>query len=160
MTTNTKNQPAGEVLPVSRDAVLAQFVPMLAAIPDAVDDDGSGIIAEILQATNLDGLNTSGTMDDSAKMIGRSLKITGLTKRASDLPDGLPFYLIVDYVDRHSGELGKFQTSATTIVAQLVKAQMLGLVPLIAHVVKADKPTKAGFYPHWLVIDAASDPNS
>ena len=50
-----------------------------------------------------------------------------------------------------------FTTSAVSVVIQLARAWQLGLFPVIADVVVAERPTERGFYPIHLRIVTAGN---
>ena len=66
-------------------------------------------------------------------------------------------FLVVDAADAKTGEALTFTTSAVSVVLQLARAWSLGLFPLIADVVVAERPTARGFYPYHLRIIAAGN---
>jgi hypothetical protein len=156
MATSVKDESGTVVHAVSGEAILAQFHQMLALVPDAEDDDGTGIILDILQATSWEGVNTEGSMPDAEKMLHKEVKVLQISKRESTIEESdTGFYLVVDYVDGN-GEPGKFQTSSRTITAQLVRLWMLDAFPALVKVCKGDKPTRRGFWPLSLQVIAAT----
>lgn len=155
MATPARKNQEQDVLPITRTAVLDRLSQMIAALPDALDDDGTGILVGILGASTWEGVNTEGTMPNAEKMAGIRQKIVSLGKKPSDIEGGLPFYVVVEAVHADTGEMLKWQTSSDTIVAQLMRLAMLGNIPALVTVEKAPKPTKAGFYPMSLRVHAA-----
>lgn len=143
-------------IPVSRDAILAQWNNMIEAVPLADDDDGMSIIANIIGATNWEETNTQGGLPKAEDRIGVSLKIHAIDRHESTIEDTGPWYLVVRCNDTHSGRDMTFQTSSQTVMAQLVKLYTEDAFPIVASVVKGDKPTKRGFWPLALKVIGAS----
>lgn len=130
-----------------REVALAKFAELVMAFPEG-DDDGTGIILDILNATDWEDLKESKSeLPDARDMVGRDLIFTEATRHVSTIEGGLPFYLIVNAVDRKSGELVRFNTSAASVITKLGKLYALECWPFRGKITKADKPTKAGFYP-------------
>lgn len=129
------------------------FAELVSAIP--ADDTGTGtlaIVSRMLDAEAPEQLNTTGELPSGEDMAGRVLIVTGLTRRKSDYEGGMGVYLVVEAVDASSGEVLRFGTGSTGIVAALAKAHSAGWLPLRCEIVKAPKPTKSGFYPHNLRV--------
>jgi len=123
-------------------------------------DDGSGaerIITQLLDATSIDDLNAPWDGTSSRNLAGKRLTIRGITQRPSQFEDGAGIFLVADAVDAKTGEPAVFTTSAVSVVIQLARAWQLGLFPLIADVVVAERPTERGFYPIHLRIVAAGN---
>jgi len=161
MTTATKgNTGPAEVQPVSRQAILEQYGAMLMAVPLAEDDDGSGIIADILQANRPEDLNTNNELPAAEDFIGKTLVIRSIERRQSTLEDNeLGYYLIVRGTEGSHQAPFVFGTGSTGIVAVLVKLYAHGWLPAAVEVRKADKATKAGRYPlslHVLSVPGAN----
>lgn len=155
--TTTVTQDQGDLVQLaSTQARLEAFANYLSQIPDAPDSDGSEIIADIMSATSWEGVNTEGKMPDTETMRGRRLKITSFGKRPTDMNDSkYPWYLVVDSIDADTGEMVKWQTSSETVMAQLVKLALLGTIPAVVTVERAEKATKRGYYPLSLRVHAA-----
>jgi len=123
-------------------------------------DDGSGaerIITQLLDATSIDDLNAPWEGTASRNLAGKRLTIRGITQRPSQFEDGAGIFLVADAIDTKTGEAAVFTTSAVSVVIQLARAYQLGLFPVIADVVVAERPTERGFYPIHLRIVAAGN---
>jgi hypothetical protein len=121
-------------------------------------DDGSGaerIVAQLLDAATIDDLNAPWEGTATRNLAGRRLAIRGITQRPSSFDDGAGVFLVADAVDAKTGEPAVFTTSALSVVIQLCRAWQLGLFPVIAEVVVAERPTGRGYYPIHLRIVAA-----
>ena len=145
--------PQGLVV-ADRAAVLEAATALLDLIPDAVDDDGSGIIARLLDAESWEDLNQDSKLPAGKDIHGRDLVVRGMVKRFSDIePEDddlgvrLPHYLVIDSVYSGKGTEVRWQTSAPGLVIPLCKLYVWGKLPATVHIHQADKPTKRGFRP-------------
>lgn len=143
-----RNRP-GKVLaePLSREVILAQYSAVLEEIPFAEDDGGLSIIANILTATTWEELNRENELDNLQDFVGKRVKVIKLERRISDIEGGMPWYLMVDAIDADTGELVKINTSAGSPMAKLAMLHHFGNLPALVKVTKAEKATKAGFFP-------------
>lgn len=129
-----------------------------AAVVTIPGDDGSGaerIVTQLLDAETVDDLNAPWDATNGRALNGKRLTIRGVTQRPSNFEDGAGVFLVADAVDTKTGEACTFTTSALSVVIQLARAHQLGLFPIIADVVVADRPTERGFYPYHLRVIAA-----
>jgi hypothetical protein len=134
---------------VTRDRaeIERQFAALLEAVPDAVDDDGFGIQQALIEAETWEDLNKESKLPDAPSQAGKHLKVFSIAKRRSEIAEGLPYYLIVESVNTANGEAIRWQTSAASVAIVLVKLHSFGKLPALIRIDKAEKPTKAGFYP-------------
>lgn len=148
----------GDASPAPMSAsVIARVREAVSAIPG---DDGSGaerIVTQLLDATTIDDLNAPWAGTSGRNLAGRQLVIRGVTQRPSTFEDGAGIFLVADALDRKTGEPCVFTTSAVSVVIQLAKVHQLGMWPVIADVVVAERPTERGFYPYHLRIVAAGN---
>jgi hypothetical protein len=144
--------------PVSREVLLAQYGALLEQIPLAQDDDGFGLIKDILTATNWQELNRESELDNLQKYVGKTLKIIGMERRVSEIEGGMPWYLMVDAIDVASGELIKLNTSAGTPMAKMTMLHKFNNLPALVKITKTDKATRSGFYPLELEVLGVNDP--
>jgi len=144
--------------PAPISAEVAERVRQLAAaIPG---DDGSGaerIVTQLLDAQTIDDLNAPWEGTSGRNLAGKRLAIRGVTQRPSQFSDGAGIFLVADAADAKTGEPAVFTTSALSVVIQLARVHQLGLFPVIADVVVAERPTERGFYPYHLRIIAAGN---
>lgn len=158
MTTKAAN--AQIVVKPDAAAVLKEFGKMVTIIPDADDSDaGINILAQILGMDDVKATNAMWSVEgEKDQMIGNTLVIYGVAKRPSDFDgEGLPFYLDCDVINgsRDNAKL-RWTCSATSAVAQIVRATALGQMPIRARV-EADK-TRAGFTAiHLFIVDTNVD---
>jgi hypothetical protein len=145
---------SSEVAPISEE-LRARVVAAVEGIPG---DDGSGaenIIRQLLDAATIDDLNAPWEGTSGRNMNGKRLEIRGVTQRPSSFAEGAGIFLVADATDTKTGEPATFTTSALSVVIQLARAHQLGLFPVIADIVVAERPTARGFYPYHLRIVAA-----
>jgi hypothetical protein len=142
-------------------AIFDAAVALIEDIPEAPDGDGLGIIGALLDADDWEDLNRDAHLPNGKDVAGQRLRVSSLARRLSDLgaDDGtggvrLPHYLVIDSVNIDTGEVVRWQTSAPALVVPLAKLHRWGRLPAIVQVNRADKPTKAGFYPLNLHVHA------
>lgn len=130
---------------------LDTFLPMLMLWPQ---EDGSQatdrIVAALLAATDLDGLNAPWEGDNTAAMRDRTIIITGGKLLPSRLDTQLKFFLRLEAVDARTGEPAAFTTSSLSIVAQVTNALAREALPIRVKVIRSDEPTSRGFWPYHL----------
>lgn len=133
------------------------FASMVVAVPEA--EDGSGterILLAVLQANNWDALDDPWDTEKTAALVGVELAIHTISRHASSYEDGLGVFLVAHAKRLDDGREVVFSTGSISVVAQLVRAYMLGAFPLYAILRQSDKPTKRGYYPQHLEIMASS----
>lgn len=136
----------------TEEAIIQQFVDMVAVVPDFEDDGGLAMAAEILGAATPGDLDSRWDKRDENKLTGVEQIIYEIEKAPSTIAENkLPFYLIVYAAERRSGEMIRWTTSSLAIIAELVRANTAGWFPLEAKIVVGDKTAK-GFYPKHLEI--------
>lgn len=133
-------------------ALAEQFNKMIAIVPDAEEGGVVNILEQIFSAEDAAGLESPWSDQDRGLPLGIVVQVTAMTKRASDFRDGLGFYLELDCIILHSGEVAQYVTGSVSVVAQLVKAYSLDLFPLTIKLVEAEKASKAGYKPQHLEI--------
>ena len=156
---------AGTDVDVRPDAAPAPYSPeVIERVQNAVrgipGSDGSGgeaIILQLLNAQTIDDLNAPWEATSGRSLAGKRLAIRGVTQRESSFNDGTGIFLVADATDTATGEAATFTTSAISVVLQLARIHQLGMFPVIAEVVVAERPTERGFYPYHLRIVAAGN---
>lgn len=154
MTTATqKGDTSTDVQPISTEALMEQFGSMFMAIPLAEDDDGTGILLNILQANRPEDLNVGGELPEAEDMIGQDLVVRSIERRESTRDDNeLGYYLVVRGTEGTHHKPFVFGTGSKGITAALVKLYAHGWLPALCKVEKSAKATKGGFYPLNLKI--------
>lgn len=149
--------PTAEVAVVAdHDVIMDQAKALIMGIPEAVDGDGSGLLSAILSANTLDELQEGQHLDSARDLAGRTIKVTELSRRESDLDSELGWYVIVRGVDLETNRPVQFSTSALGVVLPLAKLHSWGSLPAIVKITEADRPTKAGYRPLNLTVQAAA----
>lgn len=123
-------------------AMLSQFSELVTQVPVAADDDGSGIIARILEADTVDALAEDDGLPSSKDLAPFTVMVQQVTRRPSDHPSNTGFYLIVDGVITSTGQVIKFSAGGEQTVAMLAKLHQLGALPCQVQFTKAT--TKGG----------------
>lgn len=138
--------------------LLAQVLDAVELIPTEGSAGVEGILAQLLTATSVDDLNKPWAGTSGRELAGKRLTIRSLIRRPSSFEDGPAIFLVVQCADAKTGEEVTFTTSALAVIVQLAIAHRMGIFPLIAEVVVAERPTERGYYPYHLNILAAGTP--
>ena len=143
----------GVVVPVVSDSTMALFASMAVNIPEA-DDGGAyeNIVMQLLQASDVDGLNAPWDTTAAEKLAGQTLVIQSVTRRPSDFNAGLGMYLVCKGVLAKTGEAFVWSTGSVSVVAQLARAHFLDAFPVTAQLIISDTPTKNGYRPQRLQV--------
>ena len=131
---------------------LATFDEIIAKVPEAGNEAFDRILTQLFNAKTANDLDAPWKTESFRALSGHEILITDIKQLPSDYQGGLGYYLIVNYVDKETGEECVGTTGSVSIVAQLVKAYVLGALPLSATVVVSERPSKQGFYPMHLAI--------
>lgn len=138
-----------------RNETLRQFADMARVLPTAEEDASMSIVAQILAATTVEELDAPWRDTDGEALIGVTFEAQSVTLHQSDYTEGLGVFLRVEGVRLDNGEVVSFSTGSVSTVAQLVRAYVIKAFPFVAEIVKADRPTKKGYFPLHLKIVAA-----
>lgn len=138
-------------------AVLDEFARMASALEEYDTQGMESIMQGIFAATTLDEFN-SVLGADRAMPMGVSMKVDRVRWARSEFAAGLPFYLVIDGVRTDTGEAGQWVTGATTVVAMLVRAAFIGVLPIIGRAVESAEATKSGYRPVNWVMEAMNPP--
>lgn len=141
---------------ITPEKALAAYAGMIMAIPEAPESDGSEIIAAILMATSIDELQGTSKLPAGKELVGKTLRIDGITRFQSDIEGGLGHYLVVDATDTGSGEVIKWQTSAGALMATLVKLHFSDAFPAIVEITSST--TRSGMVAVNAIVHGASNP--
>lgn len=151
-----KDSPNGavEVLPPANELLARQkFQQMATIIPVTESDGGFGIVLDILSADDLFDLDQTWQEKDLDKLLKRKLVFDSVTRSDSSYQDGLGVFLVVRCTDPENGEEVVFSTGSVNIVAQLVKAHVMGAFPFVGRVIQAEKASANGYYPQHIQIE-------
>lgn len=138
----------GEV--VTADSINAYLTAILEELPMQDEGDVTGILAQIVNATTVEDLDSPWQSAGMGKYNGYAIEITSIKRLESDFPGGLGWYLLCEGTVLETGEYKAFSTSAAAVMAQLLVAWYGDMFPYKCYVRIATKPTKKGFYPMHL----------
>lgn len=159
--TTADTQEPGTALAMTDKTQLELFASMVTLIPGESEDDWTSIFRQILDAERWDQLNTPWEASKVAEIAGETLIINSAKRRPSDFSDGLGFFLVLDCTVRRTGEQLTIVTGSVAVVAQIVKAYSMGLMPLVVQFVVAKRKTKKGYNPHHLhVVGTLASPHA
>ena len=133
------------------------------SIPEAVDGDGAGMVADILNAESVDQL-VGETEFPSAKDIAERYPNQmfrlepNLVRRESTIESEtdykMPFYIIAS-LRSQNGETIRFNTSAATVLAKVLKLHQFNALPAVVSFSLADA-TKKGFRPVNMTVHSVT----
>jgi len=110
------------------------------------------IVARILQAPDAGAVLAQGQTVSAEAILGQpfELREVRFLKSGIDNPEGPDVYAILDAVDTDTGERQTVTCGSRNVMAQALRLKQLGELPAVVQIIRADKPTAAGFYPMWL----------
>lgn len=155
-----------EIVPADRSAELAQreaainaqLTVWFEAIPNAGEDGGLGILEQILAATSLEDLDRPWASGGLGEWTGWCVEVRSLRKMESDFPGGSGWFMLIDAVVVETGEAITLSTGSSNVMAQLLVANHLGVLPARFVPRVAEEPTANGFYPQHLQVYKPSLP--
>lgn len=126
-----RTKPTTIVGAVSREAQIEALESMVLAVPEGEAGDELEMLLRVAQATTPEGANIDGGLPSLLDLVGHSLKIDSISRHAGDMEAyGKAWFIVADALDVKSGEMVRFQTSATVALMQLVKWFQLGAYPV------------------------------
>jgi len=146
-----------EQQPAIPEHLLERFLTAVEQIPAEGGGGVEGILAQLLSAETVDDLNAPWETTNGRSLAGRTLVIRDIIRRPSSFAEGPQLFLVVQSADRKTGEELTWTTSALAVILQLAVAYVMGMFPLQAEVVVAERPTERGFYPYHLRVLAAGN---
>lgn len=151
--TATTETPGTDLEPVISAGLMQQFESMALRIPESDDSQAyEDIVAQLLNANGVDGLNAPWDTSKAAKLNGHRLKIESMTRRPSDYGQGLGIYLVVKGTDLGTGERFTLTIGSVAVVAQLARMHAMDALPAVVELVVADKLTSNGYRPIHLNV--------
>lgn len=150
------DKPAGqiEVLPPDNETLAKRrFQEMATVIPETESDGGFGIVLDVLAANDIFDLDKTWQEKDLDALLKRKLVFDSISRSDSTYQDGLGVFLVVRCTDPENGEEVVFSTGSVNIVAQLVKAHLLGAFPFVGRLIQAEKPSRNGYYPQHVQLE-------
>lgn len=153
--------PRGTVVPADLAALTEAANAMLADIPELPESDGSGIIADLINAEDWEDLNRDKHLPAGRDLAGRDLVIIDVHRMESDIEDEdsdprvrLDGYLIIDAEDFHTRKPIRWQTSAPGLVVPIIKLYRWGKLPASVSIVEVTSKSNPRFKPLNLRINA------
>lgn len=121
-----------------------------------------GIVAQLLAADSDEALQDFGTAEPWGDYLDRPMELHGFHWRRSEFEgEGAPVYFIVAVTDLTDGVRRTLTTGSMSVLAQLSNMARRGtLVGGVWQLIEAEKPTRAGFKPRWLVQPDAVKANA
>lgn len=151
MTTTDDQEIAGTDVANPALGTVEAFKAHIAKLTKVEDEDVQGkILALILAADTPTDLLNAGSSIPAESIAGQSITVHAIRADESLLPDGQDFYLHVDASYNGNGRHFTFSTGSMDLTAKLVSADMRGWFPLRCRVERAERPTKAGYFPLFL----------
>ena len=151
--TSTDTTPGTDVMPVVSQQTMALFAQMAVGIPEADDSEAyENIVAQLLSANGVDGLNAPWDTNTTETLANHRLKITELSRRASDFAGGLGLYMVCKGTDMGTGEPFVWTTGSVAIVAQLARIHNIKGFPAIVELVVGDPSPSTGRRPQHLKV--------
>jgi hypothetical protein len=130
--------------------LVEQFAAMAMIIPSETTDAVESIVTQILSAPTWDALDDPWESTQAEALAGVVFRLIDVTRRPSSFRDGLGLFLVIHCINASTGEKFVWTSSATSVVAQIVRAYVAGWLPIYAELVIAERPTESGYRPHHL----------
>lgn len=136
----------------------------------AGENDGSSVLASTLErfvnkgeSASLSDLAESSELDATKDHLDEWLTILSIdginnADPANAGPGTLGVYLVVSYATR-DGEIRKMAVGAKSPFGYIVALNEADLLPAVIRFVKAERPTKSGFYPINVEVSETGDVN-
>lgn len=111
------------------------------------------IVAQLLAAESDGALQDFGNAEGWGDYLNVPMELHGFRWRVSEFEgEGAPIYFVVDAIKLDDGSRRVLTTGSMNVLAQLSNMARRGtLAGGVWMMVEADKPTRAGFKPRWLV---------
>lgn len=123
-----------------------------AEVVDDPDSISRSIIDQLLAADSDEALQDFGNAIGWKELLNVPIELRGFRWRVSDYSEGAPIYFIVSGTRLDTGEGVTLTTGSLNVLAQLSNMARRGtLVGGVWQLHEAEKATKAGFKPLWLV---------
>lgn len=140
--TAPRTKKSGEVVQrMTGQAAIAAFANLVTQVPEATDDDGTGIIGRILEANDVADLMADDGLPSSKDLAGQVLRVFSVARRPSDNPSMTGFYLIVDAEEVTKQTDARHSAGGEQAVAVLAKLHQLGAFPAV---IRYDQVTTKG----------------
>ena len=115
------------------------------------------LLIQTLEATTPEQVFNPNDLDGLQKIIGNApgagtgpIEINGLYIASSDMTEGAPCYMILDYVSLDTGAKRKTTTGATQLQAQILRLLGFGIWPIRCQIRRTERKDKGGRFLFWL----------
>lgn len=115
------------------------------------------LLIQTLEATTPEQVFSPNDLDGLQKIVGNApgagtgpIEINGLYVAKSDMDEGAPCYMILDYVSMDTGVLRKTTTGATQLQAQILRLLGFGIWPIKCQIKRTERKDKGGRFLFWL----------
>lgn len=142
---------SGDRLPVNVSQEMQTFVEYARSLPsDDPQEVEERILRSLLTATTAEDILRAGEAMPATEVLDIPLTVMAIRGTESSYEDGSEVYLHVDAKIISNGDQVTFHCGARDVIVKLIRLDQLHMLPIDAVIHKADKPTKAGFYPLFL----------
>ena len=114
------------------------------------EDASRSIVARILASEDAETVLADSAATPAQEVLGRPLQVYGVRWLRSAYEEGPVVFALLDVADIESGERMTVSCGARNVMAQLLRLDQLGALPVAVVIRKADKATANGYYPLWL----------
>jgi hypothetical protein len=157
--TAPRTKASGEVVQrMTGQAAIAAFANLVTRVPEATDDDGTGIIGRIMEAETVADLMADDGLPSSQDLQGQVLRVFSIARRPSDNPSMTGFYLIVEAEEVTKKTPARHSAGGEQAVAMLAKLHLLQAFP--ATIRYDEVTTKGGKTAINCKVIEASSPNN
>jgi hypothetical protein len=154
-------QQSTEVELINDTKLLEQFAEMAVMIPADLGSGTEDILRKILSATTWDQLDEPWETSDIEDILGKTLRLTKVTRRPSTFKGGLGVFLVMHIQDAKTGKEYVKTTGSVSVVGQIARAYAMGVTALTFEWCRAERPSENGYYPqHLKILDAATPDGS
>lgn len=153
--TTVDEQQSQDVALITDRKLLEQWAERATAIPAELDGGTEDILRKVFSATSWAQIDEPWRTTDVDDIVGKTLRLTKVTRRPSTFESGVGVFLIVKLTDARDGKEYVKTTGSIAVVGQLAQLFYLGATAIQIKWCKAKRPTEQGFYPqHLEIVDA------
>jgi len=118
--------------------------------PEDAEDISRSIALRILTAQTADGVFDTGGATPAQELLGVPIMVKAVRWNRSGLDGGPKVFAVIEGDNLQDGTAVIVTCSGRNVMAQLHRLNQLGSFPLAVKIVKAERPTAAGYTPLWL----------
>lgn len=143
-----------EVLPRSPAEMSQRLGAMLSDAKSRAMEDpeeiSRSIVERILKAETFEDVFAPQAVRHARELLDVPLVVHGIRFNQSDFEAGFGFYCLVDCTDAETGESVVVSVGGRNVMAQLFRADQLGVFPAKLKFTQPARPTRQGYWPLWL----------